>query len=64
MLHHAARDDVDAGTSRREERRRERARRAKEAGRLVEELERRQVMGDFATRLVDEIESAQKAFAK
>lgn len=64
VLHHAARDDVDAGTSRREERRRERARRAKEAGRLVEELERRQVMGDFATRLVDEIESAQKAFAK
>ncbi|GAA5833554.1 hypothetical protein JCM9279_001557 [Rhodotorula babjevae] len=49
---------------RKKQRERDKARRAREAGRLVEELERRQVMGDFASKLVDEIERAQKAFAK
>ncbi|GAA6051017.1 hypothetical protein JCM3770_005457 [Rhodotorula araucariae] len=47
----------------RDERRRERARRRDEAGRLVEVLERDLVMGSFASKLVDEIEKAQTAFA-
>lgn len=49
---------------RKKQRERDKARRAREAGRLVDELERGQVMGDFASKLVDEIERAQKAFAK
>ncbi|BGP40316.1 hypothetical protein JCM10449v2_004277 [Rhodotorula kratochvilovae] len=66
-LRRAVEPEKDTRGMSREEQRRERKRvgreRAEEAGRLIEVLEKGQVMGNFASKLVDEIEKARDGFA-